>query len=109
MTDLPDEPVVVNINVPNCPIDEITGWRHAQVGTVPPRTIASASLVPREGYRNSFQVEMAWGDGGDLEPESDGGTVEDGAVAVTYLSRFLPETRTDMAPLEKHLGGLLGG
>lgn len=109
MADLPDDPVVVNLNVPNCPIGEITGWRHAQIGTVPPRTIASASLVPREGHHDSFQVEMAWGDGGDLEPESDGGTVEDGAVAVTYLSRFLPETRTDMGALEKRLDGLVGG
>ncbi len=108
MTDLPADPVVVNINVPNLPVDELVGWRHAGVGTVPPRTISSASLVAKEGHRDAFQVEMAWGDSDPLDPSTDGGTVEAGAVALTYISRFHPEERTDMGALEAHLDDLIG-
>ena len=108
IADLPAEPVVVNLNVPNCPIDEVPGWRHAEVGSAPPRSIGTASLVPREGYHDSFQVEMEWGDTQALDPVTDGGTVEEGVVSLTYISRFQPEARSDMGAVEKHLDGLLG-
>ena len=44
-----DEPVVVNVNVPNLPLDEIAGWRHATVGLLPPRTVATGHLDPIAG------------------------------------------------------------
>ncbi len=108
LADLPEDPVVVNLNVPNVPVDEIAGWRHAEIGHAPPRSIASATLVPREGYHDSFEVEMAWGDAQALDPVTDGGTVEAGAVSVTYISRFQPESRQDLGAVEKHLSALVG-
>lgn len=108
LADLPAEPVVINLNVPNCDIDEIGTWRHATVGVRPPRTIESARLVPREGHHESYEVAMEWGDARVLDPATDGGVVEAGDVSVTYLSRFQPEPREDMAAVEKRLTGLLG-
>ena len=39
---LPKEPVVVNLNVPNTDLDAITGWRHATVGTDLQRRMSKA-------------------------------------------------------------------
>ena len=38
----PDDAVVINVNVPNRPLDEIKGWRRTEVAPLPPRTLASA-------------------------------------------------------------------
>lgn len=108
LADMPARPVVVNINVPNVPVDELSSWRHAEIGVAPPRTVGSARLVPREGHQDAFDVEMEWGEAGVPDPATDGGTVEAGAVAVTYLSSFVPEPRSDMDSLEKHLDDLVG-
>lgn len=98
---------VVNINVPNCAVDEIDGWRHAEVGTTPPRAVAAATLTPKPGHDNTFHVEMTWGDPVDLPPETDGGTVERNVVAVSYLSRILHDPRTDLDHVGAALDGLL--
>ena len=86
--DLPTDPVVVNLNVPNAKRADLAGWRFSEVGTIPPRTVAQAQLVRREGYDDRFHVEMSWGDTVELPPETDGGAVEEGFVAVSFLSRF---------------------
>lgn len=105
--DLPREPIVVNINVPNVPIVEVKGWRHALVGTEPPRRLASAILDPREGHQGSFYVRMAWGDAVELPRDGDGGIVEAGEVAITYLTRLVAEDRADAGAAEASLGRLI--
>ncbi len=100
---LPDEAVVVNLNVPNCAMHEIKGWRHARVGREPQRPVAKAELVPMVGHDGAYRVAMEWGDELDLPPDTDGGTVEKGFVAVTYLSRLHEIDRPDMEPAEKSL------
>ena len=42
----PADPVVVNVNVPNLPLERIKGWRHTQIGRLPPRAIAKGWLEP---------------------------------------------------------------
>jgi 5'-nucleotidase len=84
----PTAPVVLNVNVPNLELDEIQGWRRATVGTVPPRAMSSARMEPKEGHDGTFNVHMTWGDPVELPIETDGGAVEAGEVAVTYLSRL---------------------
>lgn len=88
LADLPAEPVVLNVNVPNTPVDEIRGWKRTTVGTVPPRAMSSAWMEPMEGHEDAFHVRMSWGDPVELPPDTDGGAVEDGFVSVTYLSRL---------------------
>lgn len=85
---LPDDPVVINLNVPNVPTAQIAGWRRASVGTVPPRVMSSARMEPKEGHESSFYVRMSWGDEVTLPIDTDGGAVEAGEVSITYLTRL---------------------
>jgi 5'-nucleotidase len=107
VADMPAEPVVVNLNVPNCAVDEIAGWRHARVGIDPPRKLASAVLQPKRGFAGSYNVKMSWGEPLDLPADTDGGTVEANVVAVTYLSRIMAEERADLGTAEATLDALL--
>ena len=108
LADRPDVPAVINLNVPNLPVGEIAGWRHAEVGTVPPRSVADVRLVPTTGHEDAFHVEMDWGDPVELPAETDGGTVERNHVAVTYVSPFVHDGRDDLGGVVSGLEGLLG-
>ena len=105
---LPADPVVVNLNVPNLEVSEIKGWRQARVGLEPPRRVSSATLEPKVGFDGTFHVHMEWGDALDLPADSDGGLVEHGYVAVTYLSRMQQDNRPDMHAGEQSLSQLVG-
>jgi 5'-nucleotidase len=105
---MPDPAVVVNVNVPNVDLDDITAWRHAHVGTTPPRSVASAVLVPREGYEDTYRVQLAWGDPVELPIETDGGAVEAGEVAVSYLGPIVHEPASTLAAVDAALDGLTG-
>jgi 5'-nucleotidase len=94
--DLPTDAVVVNVNVPDCPLAEMKGWRHAEVGVQPPRTVAAVELSPIVGRDGAFKVAMTWGERLDLDPSTDGGLVENGFVAISYLTRLEHEARHDM-------------
>ena len=108
VADMPTDPVVVNLNVPNLDLADIKGWRHARVGLEPPRRVSSATLEPKIGYEDTFHVRMEWGDAVDLPADSDGGLVEAGYVAVTYLSRMQLDQRTDMTAGEAQLDAFVG-
>jgi 5'-nucleotidase len=82
------EPAAINVNVPNLPVERIAGWRRTDVGMAIPRAMSTATMEPKEGHANSFYVRMAWGEEMKLDSTTDGGTVEDGLVSVTYLNRF---------------------
>ncbi len=107
IADLPTDPVVVNLNVPNVDLEDVRGWRHARVGLEPPRKVASATLEPKVGHDGAFHVRMAWGDALELPPDTDGGIVENGYVAVTYLTRLQNDFRPDMVGAEATMGHLL--
>ncbi len=107
LDEMPADPVVVNINVPDRPLEEIDGWRHADVGVLPPRAVAAADLIPVPGHDDCFRVEMSWGDKIDLDPATDGGVVEDNRVAISYLSRLTHEDRDDMKRTVSALDALL--
>ena len=84
----PAEPVVINVNVPNCEVNDIKGWRRTGVGHIVPRAMSSASLEAKEGYAGSYYVRMNYGEPTQMHPETDGGAVENGEVAITYLGRL---------------------
>lgn len=104
----PLDVVIANINVPNCPIDEVRGWSIAEVGLLPPRSMSKAVLVPRPDTPDEFDVDVAWGAPIDLPDHTDGGLIERGDVSVTYLSRLRAEPRSDMTSAERALDELLG-
>jgi 5'-nucleotidase len=102
----PGAPYVLNVNVPNLPVEAIAGWRYAEVGTVPPRTMAIARLEPKVGHRGSYRVTMEWGDPVVLPPETDGGTVEAGYVSLSWLSRII-HLEASASGVDKGLDALL--
>ncbi len=107
--DMPSEPVVVNINVPDLPLDQIKGWRHTNVGLLPPRTVTEARLEPIAGDEGAFRVVMDWGEKVNVLPEdTDGGAVEAGYVSIANLTRMIHEDRTDVASAEAAVTTLIG-
>ncbi len=108
IANMPTEPVVVNLNVPNCATSDIKGWRHARVGTEPPRKMAKAVLEPKLGHDETYHVRMTWGDALELPADTDGGLVERDFIAVSYLTRLEAEIRDDMAAVEASFAATLG-
>ena len=106
VANMPSEPVVVNLNVPNTELDEIQGWAIGEVGRLPPRAMSSVALVPTEDP-DRFGLDIQWGDLIDLPDHTDGGLIENNRVSVTYLSRLDGEPRDDMAKAEAALDGLI--
>ena len=106
LADLPEQPVVVNVNVPNRPLDQLAGWRRVEVAALPPRTLARAALQPKAGHPGAFAVQMEWGDPITLPEDTDSGAVEAGYVAVTALSRLLDDPAVDLTKVLTSLDGL---
>ncbi len=105
----PRDPVVVNVNVPNLPIDEIKGWRHATIGVLPPRAISRGRLEPVAGRDGVFAVRMEWGDAIELPADTDGGAIERDEVTISFLSRIVAEARPDLAEIDAALDDLVTG
>jgi 5'-nucleotidase len=106
LADLPADPVVLNVNVPNVPVDRLAGWRRVDVAALPPRTLADASLIPKEGHPGAFDVEMHWGDPLVLPLDTDSGAVEAGFVAVSALTRLVDDPAVDLGRVGAALDGL---
>ena len=100
LADLPAEPVVVNINVPNRELGELRGWRHGVVGHEPPQKVATARLQPKIGYADAFDVITDWGPANELVEGTDAWLVSEGYVSVSYLSRYAHEPRPDLQRVE---------
>ncbi len=104
---LPAAPLVANLNVPNCDLGEIRGWRLAEVGLRPPRSMSECTLVATD-HPDRFGVDVSWGDKLDLPAHTDGGAIERDYVSVSYLTRLQNEARYDVEPAESALDTLIG-
>ncbi|MGI9645475.1 MAG: 5'/3'-nucleotidase SurE [Ilumatobacteraceae bacterium] len=85
LADLPEHPVVVNLNVTNVAAADMKGWRRTEVGTQPPRSMSKATLEPKQGHENAYHVKMEWGDALELPEHTDGGAVMAGYASVSWL------------------------
>ncbi|MEY2451623.1 MAG: 5/3-nucleotidase [Acidimicrobiaceae bacterium] len=103
---LPTDPIVINVNVPNRPIDQLAGWRRTEVALLPPRALASAALIPKVGHDGAFEVRMDWGDPLELPVDTDSGAVEAGYVAVTALCRIVDDSAVDLTRIGTALASL---
>ena len=92
-----EEPVVINVNVPNLPVAQMRGWRRTGVGQLVPRAVVTAELTPKEGHLDSYTVSMSYGDPIPLPGHTDGGAVENDEVSITYVGRLddVPHHGTD--------------
>ena len=86
--DMPDEPIVLNINVPNRLAEDMAGWKRTDVGHAPPRGLATAKLEPKPGAHDTYHVEMEWGDAIQIPESDDGGAVMAGYASLTWLGRL---------------------
>ena len=81
------KPVVINCNVPNKPLEELSGWSLAAVGGEPPRKLVTSSLNPDgsddEGTR--FRLTMDWGAASEVGPGTDAYLVRNNTVSMTWL------------------------
>jgi 5'-nucleotidase len=105
--EVPPEPLVVNLNVPNLPLQELDGWRPARLGNVAQRSVAAATLEAQPGHVGSYRVRMRWGEHVSLPEGTDGGEVDRGRVSFTLLGP-MGESDPAMAPqVQSALGALL--
>lgn len=83
---------VLNVNVPDLPLDEIEGWSWTEVGSAPPRAMTTVELVPKPGHMGSYSVEFKYGDSdGQLDSTTDTGAILNNRVSLTWLSRIVAE------------------
>jgi 5'-nucleotidase len=107
VANLPAEPVVVNLNVPNCDLDAIAGWERTDIGLEPPRSLSQATLVATD-QPGVYGVDMTYGDPVELPPHTDGGAIERNLVTVSYLTRIAHHHRPDLVDCEAALERLVG-
>lgn len=106
LDDLPADPVVLNVNVPNRPLAELAGWRRTQVAAIPPRTLATAELIPKAGHDDAFEVKMHWGDPVELPSDTDSGAVEAGYVSLSALGRTVDDPAVEPVAVNEALDAL---
>lgn len=106
LANLPEQPIVINVNVPNRAIDDLAGWRRTQVALLPTRALARAELIPKTGHDAAFDVQMEWGEPLDLPLDTDSGAVESGYVAVTALCRITDDLEVDFTEVAAVLEAL---
>src|SRR3954447_11290250 len=97
LADLPEQPIVINVNVPNRALRDLAGWRRTQVALLPTRALARAELTPKPGHDAAYDVQMEWGDPIELPVDTDSGAVEAGYVAVTALCRITDDAEVDLS------------
>ena len=105
----PAEPVVVNINVPNLALEEISGWRHATVAATPPRAITSARLDPIKGTEGCFAIRMEYGDPILAPPTRTAGRSSATRWRSPTSAGCTPSHRDDLGDVDEALASLLGG
>ena len=92
LSDPPEDPSVLNINVPNRGMNELKGWRLTEVAEMPTRTMTTPELTPVDDAPGRFDVSLKWGDKIELPANTDTGAVERDEVSVTWLSRVSADT-----------------
>lgn len=102
-----DDPRVLNINVPDKPLGEITRWAWTSVAQSPPQETAKARLEPKVGHSNSFRVEIDWGGKWVAEDGSDVAAVAEGVLSATWVGRILAEPDGG-SPVTAAFDGLFG-
>ena len=85
----PQEASVLNVNVPNLPLNEMAGWRNTKIGFEPMRSLSKAELITKPGHAGSYKVDMNWGDPSPLPEDTDGGAVMKDYVSLTWLG-YIP-------------------
>ena len=82
------QPSVLNLNVPNLPLDQIRGWKRTTLATVPIRAMKLVELEPKIGHEGAFRVNLTWDEPQVLPIETDAGAVSAGYISLSWISRL---------------------
>ena len=104
----PEEPAVLNINVPNKKLNELKGWRYTEVAKRSTRSMKNAKLEPKPGHENSYRVEMSWGDPVTQPVETDVGAVMNDYVSLTWINSLDAAPPDRKGKVDKALNSLIG-
>ena len=106
----PERPVAINLNVDNIPLEEVKGWKRAEVISAPFAGTTALNLTPTEADPERFEIKMNWGSGKrpDPLPGSDLAAVVDGYVAVSYLTELSEDPSLTSPGVEAQLSTLIG-
>ncbi|MEM9562606.1 MAG: 5'/3'-nucleotidase SurE [Actinomycetota bacterium] len=88
LADPPGDTGVLNLNVPNLPLSELTSWRWTEVGQTPPRAMSKAVLEPKHGHDGAYKVELTWGDEQTQPEGTDTWAIQSDVVSIGWLSRI---------------------
>jgi len=89
LANLPADPLLVNLNVPNVPLEQIKTWRYTDIAKQSwSQTIGAVSRQPLGEEQHGFGLRMSFGERHSLPPETDAGAVERGEVSVTLLGEM---------------------
>lgn len=83
--DLPDDPVVINVNVPNRPLHEIQGVCRTRVARESHRDGTRVVLEAHEERSEVFQANFAWGPPLEMPLDSDVGAVNAGMISISAV------------------------
>lgn len=106
ITNPPKEASILNINVPDVSVDELTEWRWTTVGEEPPRALTQAVLSPKPGHKGRFHVDMNYGEEHAQPEGTDTAGIQDGAVCLSWLSR-ITALELGSPEIDAALGGLI--
>jgi 5'-nucleotidase len=84
----PPDGGILNLNVPNLPLDQIKGWRWTSIGQSPPRSMSKAVLEPKAGHEGAYLVRFDWSTEDPQPPDTDTGAIQQDLVAASWLSRI---------------------
>lgn len=107
LAESPPRPVVLNVNVPNLAVEDLSGWRRTTIADEPIRGTDSVALRPIEGDPGAFHANLGWGEAVDLPVDTDGGAVEAGYVSVTWLAPYGADDPPGVGPVESALSSLV--
>lgn len=109
LADLPAEPVIANLNVPDLEVADMLGWQLAPIARNRFGLGDSGSLVPIADRPGHYDVKMGWARQTVPPIDSDASLVAHGIVSVSYLSPVEHQThRDDLAAPESALSSLVG-
>lgn len=112
LSDMPTEPVVINVNVPNRPLSGIAGARRTRIARESHRDGTNVSLIPHPDADDTFHATFTWGPSIEMPIETDVGAVTSGLVSISsvgYLcARDLVEASDSEIAISDRLVSVLG-
>ena len=97
--EMPIEPVVINVNVPNRPLETIEGVRRTRIARESHRNGTRVSLEPNAEGERSFTATFSWGPSVHMPIETDVGAINAGLISISPVGYLCAR---DLHPPSEH-------